>query len=123
MGRQPTSAGVFEISNLVPGPYSLVVADPRLAPVRLTIPTKVSFVAARDLRDLAASRQSSFRLREEFVADRCVADGKFAAKDSTAWLLIRVMKSDATPIAGLKVGACAAHLILRSAKLEMRTIP
>jgi hypothetical protein len=99
-GATTDERGGFEISNLIPGPYSLVVADPRLAPIRLTIPTKVSFVAARDSTRVATIVVPT---AEEFVTDRCVADRKFAAKDTTAWLLIRVMKSDATPIAGLKV--------------------
>jgi hypothetical protein len=99
-GATADASGNFEISNLIPGPYSLVVADPRLTPIRLTIPTKTSFVAARDSTRVATIVVPT---AEEFVADRCVADRKFAAKDTTAWLLIRVMKPDATPIAGLKV--------------------
>ncbi|MEO9038010.1 MAG: carboxypeptidase-like regulatory domain-containing protein [Gemmatimonadaceae bacterium] len=105
-----SDSGTFEIANLVPGPYSLVVVDPRLAAVRLTIPTKIAFVAARDSVYQAALTVPT---AEDFVADRCIAERRMrevhagslnvAMDDSTPWAVIRVMRPDATPIAGVKI--------------------
>src|SRR5262249_22644373 len=42
------SAGRFTIRDLVPGPYSLAVADTIIAPLDIILKTHVSFTAARD---------------------------------------------------------------------------
>jgi hypothetical protein len=62
--------GDLSIADLEPGPYWLQVVEPRFAELKLTIPTPVTFLAARD---------STFRATltvptaEEYVIGRCMA--------------------------------------------------
>jgi carboxypeptidase family protein len=90
------SAGNADIRYLVPGPYSVMVVDPRLAEVGITLPTPVTFVASRD---------STIALRldvptaEAYVAEACRASGRVA---DTPWLLGRVVGVDGNPVGGAR---------------------
>jgi len=68
------TTGSFEISRLVPGPYSLSVVDPRLATVGAEILTTFQFVASRD-----STIDESVRLptAKDFVAKRCMEAGHY----------------------------------------------
>jgi len=106
------SSGQFEIADLLPGPYELVVLDPRLDSIGLTIPTTLRFVAVRDsiVRDSLAVRTA-----EDFVADRCIADKFYARGDSL--LLVRVMSPEGDPIAGARI-----DLELSASKISMSVL-
>jgi hypothetical protein len=107
------STGALEMGDLIPGPYDLVVVDPRLAAVGLEIPTGMKVVAVRD---------STIRMRlhiptaEEYVTGRCNAQGRRQRGDMTM-ILMRVLAPDGTPVkdAGLSaykpVGPGAAGAI------------
>jgi hypothetical protein len=93
------SQGRIEIRDLLPGPYSAVVFDPLLGTVDLTIPTPITFVAARDT-------VSTFTLDvptiEDFVGKACIASGTPIAHplSGTAWVLGRVMAPQGTQFNG-----------------------
>jgi hypothetical protein len=91
--------GDLTIDELLPGPYSLQIIDPRVAVLGLSIPTTVSFVAQRD---------SVFRATvtvptaEEFVLRRCVDARQWIAGDS-AMLLGRIVDAAGNPASEAKV--------------------
>lgn len=92
------SSGTIELADLVPGPYSVVVMDPALATVNVTIPTDVRFTAERDSTYDATLR---VRTASDFIYERCVSDGKASRQDSTR-LLVRLMTYSDDPIGGVK---------------------
>jgi hypothetical protein len=93
------SAGNFEISDLIPGPYSLAISDQQLAPLRLEILPPLRFVAERD----STIRQSIVVVTaEEFVIGRCVANRRYTAGDRVL-LFGRALLADGTPVGGLTI--------------------
>ncbi len=98
--RATTDAnGDLEIANIVPGQYSMLVTDRRLEKIGLTLPTGLQFVAARDSTVHATL---TVPVAEEFVGNRCAADGRTVPGDST-WLLLRVMTPAGKPVSDIKV--------------------
>lgn len=92
------SSGVVEMADLVPGPYSLMVVDPRLAPLDLELPTGVRFVAARD-----STTERNFRVptAEDYTYQRCLADRRTSPGDRL--ILGRVFSPDGPPVVGIEV--------------------
>lgn len=89
------SAGRAEFRHLVPGPYTLAVADPRLAQIGLTVPTELAIVA---VRDSTAAHTVVLPSAEEFVASVCRgAAGRVA--DESAWLIGRIGTAAGAPVA------------------------
>jgi len=90
------SSGNIEISNLLPGPYSIAVTDPRLAPLEFEIATTIKFVAERDstVRDSLVVGTP-----EEFVIKRCIADRRYSVRDSVL-LLGRALTAEGLPSPG-----------------------
>jgi hypothetical protein len=107
------SAGHLEITDLAPGPYSAVVVDERLEPIGITIPTTLSFVAARDSTARLGLRATS---AEGYVANRCRSEKRRLRlldqqpNDSTAWVIGRVMTPSGEPIAGARVTTMGARV-------------
>jgi hypothetical protein len=93
-GATVDSSGTAVIHDLIPGPYSVVVADPRLRPLDLDIPTKATFVA---LRDSVVEMPVDAMTAEEFVIQRCVHDRRFRPGDSSL-LLGRVVTRQGQPV-------------------------
>ena len=91
------SSGLLEIRSLVPGPYSIVVVEPRLATIGITLPTELSFAVTGDS---VVSQSLVIPTAEEFVADACRAVGRPTM--GGAWLIGRVASSDGRPVAGAK---------------------
>lgn len=93
------SAGEFAMPDLVPGPYQVLVEEPRLASLDLLVPTSLTFEAARD---------STFRARlvlptvEELVRDRCTATAASAA-NATGFLIGRLFRQDGTTAADVEL--------------------
>ena len=87
------SNGAFTIVNLVPGPYPVVINDPRLEPLAVQIPTQLRFVAKRD-----ATSAVTFTVptAEEYVIDRCKKDRRWIAGTSS-FVIGRVFDSDGIP--------------------------
>lgn len=92
------SSGRFEIVDLLPGPYELVVIDPRLDSIGLNIPTPLRFVAVRDSIVRASLVVPT---AEDFVIDRCITDKRYVKTDSL--LLVRVMRPGGEPVAGARL--------------------
>jgi hypothetical protein len=93
------SAGVVQISDLVPGPYSLAIVDPRLASIAVDIPTPVKFVAARD-----STMQARIiaRTANDYAIERCVADRSYAVGSSTR-MIGRAMRPTGEPVGAIKI--------------------
>ena len=91
--------GDIEISDLVPGPYSVTLADARLGALGLVIPTTLTFVAQRDSTVRASIVAHGAR---DFVIDRCVADRKYAPSDSVL-LVGRAVDADGQPLSGISI--------------------
>ncbi|MDH5234059.1 MAG: carboxypeptidase-like regulatory domain-containing protein [Gemmatimonadota bacterium] len=93
------STGSFAITDLVAGPYVMILPEPRIESLGLRIPLGVRFTAVRDSTQYAALAVPTL---EEYVADRCEASKQLAAGDST-YLLGRVFRDDGAPAGGLRV--------------------
>lgn len=89
-------SGMFDVPDLLPGPYKLVIKEPRLEPLRMdSIPTRVSFEAKRGQTHMSAIVVPNL---EEWVRDRCeTAQGKLGEKD-TRMILGRLLDSAGQPI-------------------------
>jgi hypothetical protein len=111
------SSGDIEIADLIPGPYSLAIRDPRLVPLRLELMTPVRFVAERD----SIVRQSIIvNTTEEFVIGRCVASRRYTPGDAVL-LLGRALTTEGTPVAGLTIGLVQESVQRRNALPETYT--
>jgi hypothetical protein len=88
------TTGRFEISRLVPGPYSLSVVDPRLATVGAEIRTSFQFVASRD-----STIEQSVRLptARDFVASRCLEAHRYDVA-ARVYLFGRVTNHEGAPV-------------------------
>jgi hypothetical protein len=93
--KQIDTSGIFEIPDLLPGPYRLVVREPALAPLGLdSIATGFRFTAERGKRYVANVVLPSL---EDWVKDRC-KEGSRSGEIGSTLILARVMYSDGTPI-------------------------
>ena len=90
------SAGNLEIADLVPGPYSLMVLDPRLSDLNLELATDVRFVAARDS---TVSRDFRVPTAIDTTMTRCLAD----ARIGPTLVLGRVLTADGKPVDGVRI--------------------
>jgi hypothetical protein len=86
------ATGMFVLSDLLPGPYTATIRDPRLVALDIPSTTTLRFSAMRD-STIEALRQ--VETAEDFVRRRCSADAR-AMGD--AWVLGRVVWSDARPV-------------------------
>jgi hypothetical protein len=92
---QADSTGSFAIADLVPGPYRVLIEEPRLASLDLLMPTTFRFEAARD-----STHRTTLVLPpvEELVRDRCMIDVPGAATSkATGFFLGRLFFADGTP--------------------------
>ncbi|MES2178646.1 MAG: carboxypeptidase-like regulatory domain-containing protein [Gemmatimonadota bacterium] len=74
------SSGMFAIDDLISGRYSLLVIDPRLAPLNLDIPTTFDFLAANDSTHAGVLR---IQTAEEWAIARCEDTRQFVSVDTT----------------------------------------
>lgn len=93
------SSGTIMIRDLLPGPYSLRLRDSRMGELDASIPTRLSFVAARDSTFRTTVKVST---AEEYVAGLCRKDRQWEANDST-FILGRVVTPEGTPVEDAKV--------------------
>ena len=98
-GAVADSNGNIEIQDLVPGPYSLTIRDPRLAPLGFEIATSLHFVADRDS---TLQRALVVPTTEDFVISRCVANRRYTPGDSVL-LIGRALLADGTSVKGLTI--------------------
>jgi hypothetical protein len=89
-------SGMFEAPDLLPGPYSLVIKEPRLAPLKMdSIPTRVAFEAKRGQTQMNAVVVGTL---EDWVTERCGADNRLHPGDTTL-VFGRILDSAGTPVA------------------------
>jgi len=93
------TTGRFVITDLVPGPYVLILPEPRIAALGLRIPLDVRFTAVRDSTQYASLAVPTL---EEYVADRCEASRQLFATDST-FVLGRIFRDDSASVEGMRV--------------------
>jgi len=93
------SAGDAVITDLLPGPYSVEIVDPRLAPIGLWIPAQVSFLAARDSTVRETLKIPS---AEDWVISKCMSVRQWEVGDSV-FILGRVLTTSGRPVADTKV--------------------
>lgn len=93
------STGTAQIPNLLPGPYSVRVIDPRIAPLGVGVPTSLEVSAVRDSTVTATLVVPT---AEEYIADRCKAAHQWTAGDSVL-VLGRVVTPDGKSVSGAKV--------------------
>lgn len=93
------SAGRFTIPDLIPGPYSVAVADTLLAPLDIVLKTQVSFVAARDSTISVVFEAPT---AEDYAAQMCSRTPPAAGR---AVIVGRALSSDGSPVASAQVEA------------------
>ena len=87
------------IDDLLPGPYWLQIADPRLAELGIAIPTTTTFVAVRDSTVRTTVRVPT---AEEYVTGRCVDAHQWNA--GASWVILgRIVTSDGESVNGARV--------------------
>ena len=96
------SNGRGTIDYVLPGPYSVVVEDPRLNDVNVQIPTNRTIIARRSS---AALVRVIVPTAQEYMATVC---GRETPTPNEAWLLARVVADDGQPVAGAKWRVSAA---------------
>jgi hypothetical protein len=86
------SAATVVLTDLLPGPYTASVRDPRLAALGVTKSTTLRFTSAPD-----STKETLLELEtaEDFVRNRCGQEPRAAGK---AWVLGRVMATDGQPV-------------------------
>jgi hypothetical protein len=89
------STGVLQIPYLIPGPYVVAVAEPRLTALGISLLTPTTFTAVRGSTvDVAVS----VPMAEAYGNTVCRADGRLTA---TSWILGRATSADGQPLAGI----------------------
>ena len=86
--------GDVAFDDLIPGPYELVVVDPKLSQLGITLATGMSFVAARDS---TLSVRVALPGAADYAAQVCSAD---KGASSTASIFGRVTTPDGRPVGG-----------------------
>lgn len=86
--------GIVEIPELLPGPYSVRVIDPRIAELGIGWPTNVNFMAKRDTTSLATLVVPTTESR---IADQCVTNHQWNVGDSL-FTIGRVVTPDGKPV-------------------------
>jgi hypothetical protein len=84
--------GSFVVSDLLPGPYSVTIRDPRLAELDIPLTSSTRFTA---MRDSVADVRVQVETADDFAAKRCGADGRGSGK---AAVLARVVSADGRPV-------------------------
>ncbi len=93
------SLGNTAIKDLLPGPYSIVILDPRVASLGIQVPTSVKFVASRD----STVREAlTVPTAEDWVASECVRMRQWEVGDSV-FVLGRVLTTAGKPVQDAEV--------------------
>lgn len=91
--------GMVEIKELLPGPYSVRVIDPRIAELGIGWPTSVNFIAKRDTTSFATLIVPTTESR---IADQCVVNHQWTVGDSL-FTIGRVVTPDGSPVNDARV--------------------
>ena len=86
--------GIVAIDELLPGPYSVRVIDPRIAELGIGWSTPLNFIAKRDTTSVATLIVPTTESR---IADRCVTNHQWTVGDSL-FTIGRVLTPDGRPV-------------------------
>ena len=95
--------GIFEISDLLPGPYTGAIIDSALAPLGIEIGAPVTFTAQRDS---VARLTFTVPTALDYVRRACDTELPQAAKpvdELSAWIIGRVVDDKGLPVKGVRV--------------------
>ncbi|HYD53660.1 MAG TPA: hypothetical protein VEA99_13580, partial [Gemmatimonadaceae bacterium] len=95
-GAVTDSTGVALLADLLPGPYRVAIADPRLDAIDWMIPTSLQVIA---VRDSVVEARPVAETAEEHVRRRCERDG---TRVGGSVLIGRVLAADGTPVGGAR---------------------
>ncbi len=104
------SEGNVEIRDLVPGPYTVRIVDPRIAELGLGVPTPLKFTA---FRDSTANEKLRVPTEEELLTDKCIAARQWSVGDSV-FVVGRVVTPDGQPVHDAKVTFADGDQVWRS---------
>jgi hypothetical protein len=91
--------GIVEINELLPGPYTVRVIDPRIAELGVGWPTPINFVAKRDTTSIATLIAPTTESR---IADKCVANHHWTVGDSL-FTIGRILSPDGKGVGGARI--------------------
>jgi hypothetical protein len=110
------SAGRFIIRDLVPGPYTIAVADSLLAPLDIVLKTKVSFTAVRDSVTSVAFEATT---AEDYAAQVC---SRRVPTPGRSVIIGRALLADGSPATGVEVEPSlvgdSSLVVLRKEKVD-----
>jgi hypothetical protein len=89
------STGLFLVTELLPGPYTISVYDSALAVVDTTLPASIGFTAARDSMSEVTAWVPSVT---DFVAKECRDNDAFDPR--SAIVVARIVTADSLPMPG-----------------------
>jgi hypothetical protein len=84
--------GSFVVSDLLPGPYSVTIRDPRLTELNVPLTSSIRFTA---VRDSTTEVRVQVETADDFAARRCGADARGTGKGV---VLARVVSADGRPV-------------------------
>ena len=87
------SSGILELNDLLPGPYTATVRDPRL--VALGVPARTATLHCVAARDSTKEALLEVETADDVVRRRCGAE---VPSGQRAWLLGRVVTADGQPV-------------------------
>ncbi|MFL5617392.1 MAG: hypothetical protein ACJ79A_03240 [Gemmatimonadaceae bacterium] len=87
------STGILELNDLLPGPYTATVRDPRL--VALGVPARAATLRFTAARDSTKEALLEVETADDVVRRRC---GSEVPTGNRAWLLGRVVTADGQPV-------------------------
>lgn len=92
------SLGRVVIDDILPGTYQLLIVDPDLLEVGLSISADIEFTSARNV----VERQLPGLTAEDYVTTYCRNQGRYNPDLDHTYLLVRALWDDGTPIAGAR---------------------
>lgn len=89
------ASGIFDVDDLLPGTYALIIGEPRLAPLGMdSVPTLTRIAASRGVTALVSATIPSL---EQWTSDRCAQQGRLTPSDTTL-ILTRLLDPAGRPV-------------------------
>lgn len=92
------SLGRVVLADILPGTYQMLIVDPDLLEVGLSIPTDIEFTSARNVVEMRLPGLTA----DDFVTDYCRRHGRYNPEVDHTYLLVRALWNDGTPVEGAR---------------------